>query len=354
MGLASIVGMEASCRLGGDVAEILRQLRPLAGLEGSVRSLPFLPLSEHPSSKLSGWGDLAGGWLSDRKPLLNRRYGMVSNAALAVVGKLISTLAWSPEELAECWVFAATSRGNVVEQTGATERRAFSRLAASNTLHSELAAAISIEHGIRGPWQLISNGCVASLDALGLAGMAIRSGLAPRAIVVGAEMPLCPAILQSFRQSGVLSGRDRLDVYGEATDGFILAEGAAAVALEPASSGSSVHQLLGYQAGSDAWDTMALAPQDKSILPELLRKLASTCPAATLICPHATGTLECRELELALLPSTPKLPLKNAVGHTLGASGLLELVLAKKLAAQSTLWKWASSMGGHHAVVAVQ
>jgi hypothetical protein len=39
------------------------------------------------------------------------------------------------------------------------------KLRASNSIHSEIAAAVSIELGVRGPWQLLSNGCSSGLDA---------------------------------------------------------------------------------------------------------------------------------------------------------------------------------------------
>ena len=46
------------------------------------------------------------------------------------------------------------------------------------SMHSEMAAAISIELGIRGPYNVLSNGCSSGLDALGFGYMAVSSGLA--------------------------------------------------------------------------------------------------------------------------------------------------------------------------------
>ena len=202
---------------------------------------------------------LPAGWLQDRSLLRGRRYGVATNAALAVARRVISQAGWSAAELTETWIFAGTSRGNAPEVYGHTAwRRPVSRFAASNTLPSEIPAAISIEVGIRGPWQLLSNACAAGLDALGMAHLALASGSAKRALVVAVELPLVPELLQTFHQSGLLSKTHRNDPYHRETSGLLPAEAVAAVTLEAAPAAAAMAELCGYWASSDAYHPLAV------------------------------------------------------------------------------------------------
>jgi 3-oxoacyl-[acyl-carrier-protein] synthase II len=268
---------------------------------------------------------LLAGRIADRSVLKGRRYAAASNLAVQVARRAVAQASWTPEQTRDCWLFAASSRGNAGELLGSHPwRRPSRRFSASNTLHSEIAAAISIELGIRGPWQMISNGCSAGLDALGFAWMAMKAGLTPRVLVVAVDLPLYPELLRDFRDTRLLSTSEINDPFSPATSGFHPGEACTALTLEADGSGPAVVQ---YAANSDAYDSLVI-PEDGAPLAALLSQFEKP----DLICPHATGTpnhavAEVNALRTAWPQVPPLLLLKPFTGHTLGASGLLDIAL---------------------------
>ncbi|MEN3941591.1 beta-ketoacyl synthase N-terminal-like domain-containing protein [Prosthecobacter sp. SYSU 5D2] len=268
---------------------------------------------------------LLAGRIADRSVLKGRRYAAASNLSVHVARRAIAQAGWTPEQTRDCWLFAASSRGNAGELLGSHPwRRPSRRFSASNTLHSEIAAAISIELGIRGPWQMISNGCSAGLDALGFAWMALKAGLTPRVLVVAVDLPLYPELLRDFRDTRLLSKTNLNDPLSPATSGFHPGEACVALTLETDGNGPTVAQ---YAANSDAYDSLVI-PEDGAPLAALLAQFEKP----DLICPHATGTpnhalAEVNALRATYDPIPPLLLLKPLTGHTLGASGLLDIAL---------------------------
>lgn len=321
---------------------------------------------------VDGSGVLTGR-IPDRQPLKGRRYGAASNLAVSVARRAVEKAGWTDDQTRQAWLYAASSRGNAGEILRAHAwRRPSRRFSASNTLHSEIAAAVSIELGIRGPWQMISNGCSAGLDALGMAWMALKAGVTQRALVLAVDLPLYPDLLEDFQATRLLSQRAVYDPLSPDTDGFHAGEAGVALTLEVGGSGPVITR---YAANSDAYDSLVI-PEDGAPLAELLSDFSKP----DLVCPHATGTANHARAELrALRTAFPVLPplmlLKPFTGHTLGASGLLDIALIAGALRKGALpgnipaltcpegvsltmpatarriLKIASGMGGHNAVV---
>ena len=377
-----ITGAEAVCGLGNDLEECLRRwAQGGTGLSTghAVAGVEHLPI----------------GRIGQRAFLKGRRYGAASNLAVHVARRAVESAGWSAEALGDAWIFAASSRGNAGELLGAHAwRRPMRKLRASNSIHSEIAAAVSIELGVRGPWQLLSNGCSSGLDALGLAAMAVGSGQAPRALVLASELPLVPELLRDFSDAGLLAKDGLNDPFSAATTGFLPGESGVAITLEGAPGLDPARwfcRVGRYAANSDAYDSLA-TPEDGLALARLLRSVCGGIGGAGVeaparICTHTTGTRVHAVSELngiraafsdaAGVPAL--LPLKPLTGHTLGASGLLDVALlagalrtgevpgcAPHLSAPTGLmlsskaWKpgvgerilkIASGMGGHNAAV---
>ncbi|MCB1131765.1 MAG: hypothetical protein KDN05_11585 [Verrucomicrobiae bacterium] len=249
-------------------------------------------------------------------------------AALHVAREAVADAAWSVDDLRDSALVVATSRGNAAGWLGPWPgRRPFKLMAASNTIHSEPATAVSIEFGITGPNHLLASGCAAGLDAVGIAMMMLRCGLARRALVVAVDLPLVPLLLDNYAASGILSSAFCPDPYRPGTDGFVPAEGAAAMAISIDEKPGP--RLVHYGCNSDACDPVGI-PKDGGRTPDLF---AAGGPAPTAVCPHATGTAvqamaDPAALDRAFPSGKPTLHLlKPYVGHTIGASGLLESVI---------------------------
>ena len=303
-------------------------------------------------------------------------------AALHVAREAVAAANWSAADLQDAAVVLGTSRGNAAGWLGPWPgRRPFRLMAASNTIHSEPAAAITIELGIHGPYQVLASGCSAGLDAIGIAALLVQGGIAPRAIAVAVDLPLVPCLLDSYASSGLLAKSATCDPYHPASSGFIPAEGAAALTLEPLKPG--LPALLGYSANSDAVDPLGM-PMDGGRSIGLMRLAIERHGRPRALCPHATGTgvhaiAEPAALQRAFPSGTrPSLHLlKPFTGHTIGASGLIETAILtaflmqgqlppnrqgltspecfelpdRVLDASGPVFKLSHSMGGHNALL---
>lgn len=399
-----ITAAEAACALGLRLEDCLAALRARRG--------GLAPLGTRLGGPgLEAFASLHAGLFPSRELVRGRRYGAAGNAAVRVARAAVARAGWSAQEAGAAWVFAASSRGNVGEEAGSNAwRRPMRRFSASNTMHSEIAAAVSIELGIRGPWQMVSNGCSSGLDALGLAWMAVAGGLAPRALVVAVDLPFVPRLLGDFCDTGLLSKNNVNDPFalgtaggeGSATSGFLPGEAAAALTLEPERGASrpALCAMDRYFANSDAYDTLMIPPDGGGIADCIRgviiggeggeKEAEATAEAASRLvafCPHATGTLNHARVEPVAIQralagrQVPLIPLKPHTGHTLGASGLLDVALLAACMAEGTLpavlpgltppaclplneaplpvtsgdrvIKLASGMGGHNATVSL-
>lgn len=318
----SITGLGALSALGADVAA-----HHQAVMAGRV---PFRKLGELLGND-SPHAQRPGAWIEPRNLLTHRKWSPATMAALHVARQAISAAGWSDQDLRDAALVVGTSRGNAAGWLGPwAGRRPFKLMAASNTIHSEPAAAISIEFGITGPHHVLASGCAAGLDAVGIAMLLVQSGVAPRALAVAVDLPLVPILLDNYAASGLLASRMDLDPYHPRSVGFIPAEGAAAMTIE--SREGAFPKLVYYGCNSDACDPVGI-PTDGGRTPELLRKALHLWGRPAAVCPHATGTAvqavaDPAALTCAFPAARPTLHLlKPITGHTIGASGLLESVI---------------------------
>ncbi len=370
--ILSITGLGALSALGDDVSSHHR-----AVLE---KRSPFRPLGEL-LGKNSPHAGRPAAWIQNRELLVNRKWSPATMAALHVARQAITSAGWTADELRDAALVVGTSRGNAAGWLGPWPgRRPFKLMAASNTIHSEPASAITIEFGITGPNHVLASGCSAGLDAAGIAMMMVRTGLAPRALAVAVDLPLVPILLDNYAASGLLSSSFDPDPYHPRSAGFIPGEGAAAIAMETGD-GKGV-KLAHYACNSDACDPVGI-PADGGRTPDLLDRALALHGLPTALCPHATGTAVQATADPAAFnrsfpAAKPTLHLlKSFTGHTIGASGLLESVVlsgfleegklppnlpgrhappgwqlpAAVLDAAGPVYKLSHGMGGHNALL---
>lgn len=305
-------------------------------------------------------------------------------AALHVARQAVAAAGWGADELSGAALIVGTSRGNAAGWLGPWPgRRPFRLMAASNTIHSEPATAISIGLGMYGPNHVVASGCSAGLDALGLAKILLDAGHAERALVVAVDLPLVPILLDNYAASGLLGTAAPLNPFSPASNGFFPGEGAAAVALETSRPGKV--RLTHFSNNSDGADPVGI-PKDGGRTGLLLERAVMETGAPAAICPHATGTKVQARAERVFL-ARPDLSggaslhlLKPYFGHTVGASGLLESVMLLRFMEDAMLppnlpgtlgaagmaapdqalpcigpvYKLAHGMGGHNALAVFQ
>jgi 3-oxoacyl-[acyl-carrier-protein] synthase II len=200
---------------------------------------------------------------------------------------------------------------------------------------------LAAELGTRGPLLTLSAACASGLHALIRAAMMIRSGEVRQAVVVATEASVHPLFLGSFQRLGVLAKPGAgCRPFDRNRTGFYMSEAAAAVLLNaanPDDAGSASILFENFSLGGDATHLTGSDP-DGRVLRHLLHKVLAGRPV-DLIHAHGTGTLLNDETELAAIEAAVSVSNcdpeqrpavyshKAALGHSLGVSGLLSVIL---------------------------
>lgn len=205
--------------------------------------------------------------------------------------------------------------------------------------HGYLCHHLSQRLGVKAVPAVVA-ACASSLTALHVARMSLLGGSrlagADRVLVVTVEASLLPLFIHSYRRLGVLMPLTAEGYRGYPLDhrrrGFLLSELAAAVVLERVDRPRPGQiELVDTAVASESYDLIRTAP-DMAALSRVAQQLLQH-RTIDLLHPHATGTTEHDPAELAAVaPHLTGQPdvyaCKGALGHGLGAAGLVSLVLA--------------------------
>ena len=210
------------------------------------------------------------------------------------------------------------------------------------------AGCIAERFGMRGPSLSPISACASSADAIGMGFRLIRDGYADACVAGGTEAPIVPSIIAGFAAARTLSrfaGEPAWAArpFDAERDGFVLAEGAAILLLETASSacerGAHVYaEISGYGQTNDAYHMTAPDPAGQTAARAISAALheAGLTPAdISYVNAHGTGTVpsdpaETRAIKLAFGDHASKLAVsstKSMTGHLLSASGALEAAI---------------------------
>jgi 3-oxoacyl-[acyl-carrier-protein] synthase II len=249
--------------------------------------------------------------------------------ALAAAGEALGRAGWSASDCGkgDSGLFVGTSKGSIETwmQSGAADLSC-----GLARIDSELGERLRFGSG---PWVTLSAACSSGLHALLRAAMAIESGEARRALVVGVEASVHPLFISSFRRLGVLPPEGHgCRPFDQTRKGFVISEAAAAVCLEAGADvrGRPMARVERWGIGGDGTHLTGGDPEAKS-----LRRLLSRVAVGRvgLVHAHATGTVVSDPVELAAIESIvggshPMLySHKGALGHSLGAAGLVSVVI---------------------------
>ncbi|MGM0593521.1 MAG: beta-ketoacyl synthase N-terminal-like domain-containing protein [Pseudomonadota bacterium] len=201
--------------------------------------------------------------------------------------------------------------------------------------YGDLARSLCQTLDLGGGDYTFSTACTSSANALLYAHQAVSSGQMPVALVVGVE---------GFNRTSLL-GFDSLQLLSDtgcrpldaARDGMVLGEGIAALVITdaqpPATAAWHGLSLLGGANGCDPEGiTGSSAEAMCSVMQQALTATATAAGDIALIKAHATGSLGNDAAETAAMArlfaqhKPPVTALKGALGHTLGACGVLELL----------------------------
>ena len=207
---------------------------------------------------------------------------------------------------------------------------------------------VSSLYGIRGPNFAVATACASAANSIGSALRAIQYGDADVMVTGGSEAALTPIGLAGFQNMRALSFRSDSPQaasrpFDADRDGFVLAEGAGVVVIEELEHarrrGAHIYaELKGYGASGDAGHITQPDEEGRGAGRAMVMALADAemgVDAMQYINAHGTSTPLGDKAETAAIKRVfgshaKKLAIsstKSHLGHTLGASGGIELVV---------------------------
>jgi 3-oxoacyl-[acyl-carrier-protein] synthase II len=274
-----------------------------------------------------------------------------------------SGLDFSKEEPFRCGVILGSGIGGLTEIEAQHERlitKGPDKVSAFTIPKLMLNAAsghVSIRFGLRGPNYAVATACASATNAMGDAFKAIQYDDADIMITGGTEAACTPMGLAGFANMRALSERHS-DPAGASRpfdadrDGFVLSEGAGLLVFEELehakARGARIYaEILGYGASADgghitqpdaegigAAKAMASALRDAKINPaaiDYINAHGTSTPLGDKAETYAIKTVFGDDARKVSISST-----KSQLGHLLGASGGVELVICMKAIQHNT------------------
>lgn len=240
-------------------------------------------------------------------------------------------------------VFLGTSTSGILETEIAYRQRdpATGALPASyhyrSTHNTYSVAAFTRDYfGLEGPAMVISTACSSSAKVFAAAERMLACGLIDAAVVGGVDS-LCLTTLYGFNSLELLSAQP-CRPYDAERNGISIGEAAAFALLEAddTSAASDDIRLLGYGESSDAYHMSAPHPEGRGArmaMEAALQRAGLTTADIDYINLHGTATpsndaAEGRAVCDLFGTRVPCSSTKGATGHTLGAAGAVEAVIA--------------------------
>ena len=184
-----------------------------------------------------------------------------------------------------------------------------------------------------GPIQTHVAACAGSFIAVKRAWDGIRRGEFKRAVIVATDASIHPLFEQSFENLGVFAkpgedGHRHCHPFAPAGGGFFITEAAAAICLEAGAAGTL--EVENCWMGADATHLLAIDPQGSSL--ERGLRMCAAGRKIAFVHAHAAGTqhdqVELAAIERACGADSAVFSHKRSLGHALGASGLIGLVIS--------------------------
>lgn len=217
---------------------------------------------------------------------------------------------------------------------------------------------LSIAYGLRGPNYSVATACASATNAMGNAYEAIRDNVIDVCITGGTEAAITPIAVSAFGNMRALSERNddparACRPFDADRDGFVLAEGAGILVFEEMEQalkrGANIYgEIIGYGATGDAGhitqpaddgigaaEAMRAAIRDSGIQPtdvDYINAHGTSTPLGDKAETIAIKSVFGDHAYKVAISST-----KSMLGHSLGASGGVEMILSIKALNTSTV-----------------
>jgi len=282
-----------------------------------------------PATALTGIEHPVGQAVGRLQPGVNRAR-LLAELAL---DEALANAGWTPGELASAGLVVATTKGAIGLAQHVMDGSASPSVLVDYPLY-EVAAGIARRSRMTGPVLTVSTACASGTSALGVAARWLRAGRCERVLVLGVDA-LTEFIVRGFGTLRALA-KERAYPFDERRTGLSPGEGAAAIALERRHDGG-LAGLLGAGGSNDANHITGPARDGAGLVRAIGRALDdASVDAASVraVSAHGTATrfndaMEARAFEQVFgAGEVPVHSLKGALGHTMGAAGVLEAIVA--------------------------
>lgn len=324
--------------------------------KSGIRRITRFPI-EHLNTTIAGMVDFLP---SSSKGASALTYELAETAAAEAIGEAGVNgdfdgplfLASPPVELG--WqdrfsLYAANSEGAGYERLFAAARGLNDHAIEETTLFAAIADRLADQFGATGLPITLSTACASGATAIQLGVEAIRRGEADRALSIGADGSATAEALIRFSLLSALSTQNAVPEraskpFSKDRDGFVMAEGAAALVLESLESATARGAtVLGIMKGcgekADDFHRTRSKPDGSPAIAAVNAALADagvSTDAIDYVNAHGTSTPENDKMEHLSLSTVfgeriKKIPIssnKSMIGHTLSAAGAIEAVFS--------------------------
>ncbi|MBI2861876.1 MAG: beta-ketoacyl-ACP synthase II [Chloroflexi bacterium] len=349
-----VTGMGTMSPVGNHVAEAWANLLAGKSVAGPITLCDTTGLGTRFAAEVKGFDPT-----DYMEPKEARRMDRFNHLALAAIKQALADakLVITPELAPEVGVIFGSGIGGlntILEQSKVLEERGPGRISpfATTMLIIDMAAGYaSISLGAKGPnWGIVS-ACATSGHAIGEACEIIRRGDALAMIAGGSEAPINRLGLAAFNAARAISTRNEAPErasrpFDAQRDGFVVAEGAAALVLEDLEfalrRGAQIFaEVVGYAATADAYHITAPPPDGNGAVRSMRRALekAGLRPDhVDYINAHGTSTVLNDKSETVAIKTVfgevawrvPISSTKSMTGHLIGAAGAFEAIVCIK------------------------
>lgn len=347
-----VTGMGVVSALGTDVAEFWANCKN--GKSGAGIITAFDASAYHSSIACQVSGFSPDTRISGKQTRRMARFSqMAVYAAIEAVGQAgLDIPNMNPSRIA-CLVGAAAGGYEVLEDQFSTLLKKGPKhgnpFSVPKTIANMAACTVAINLGITGPNFAVLSACATGAHNIALAKMMIQSGYADVVIAGGSEAAITPLVVDSYGSMGVLSVRNDSPTtasrpFDRDRDGFVIGEGAGIMVLESLSHAKKrgaeiLGTFLGFGMTCDAQSIAVPDPEGIQAAQAMILAAADgDIPLDKIgyINAHGTSTkandmVETKAIHRAFGPLAKELSVsstKSMIGHTLGAAGAIEAIVA--------------------------
>jgi len=297
-------------------------------------------VKEHQGGDRSA-GPFYASLFSDDHPLLNNPSGEYTKFEQLLIASITDALKDSGVDSTDpkTVLIISTTKGNIsMLETDAGNPDLNYRIALPTS-----AKLVAEKFGFVNKPLIVSHACISGLMAMITGMRLIQAGQYDNAVVVGGDV-ITRFVLSGFQSFQAVSAQP-CKPFDLNRDGINLGEGAATVILSSNQQKEGNIQLAGGSVSNDANHISGPSKTGEELFDAINSALKSAGvepEAIGFISAHGTATIyndemEAKAINLAGMQDIPVNSLKGYYGHTLGASGLIEAIIASHSLKHNTI-----------------